>query len=620
MGEGVLGELLGSEAEEAHEADPLLIPLDPAAAAAAMDAARGNAALAESAALYFTRQTALVDKQSRLVDIQTEHLHEQREVNLANLKLRGHSERLKVAMQLFVALIATAIGAGLLVMVYDALQSRSVVVEAFDVSPAFASHGPTGRLLASSFLDELTKLQLATRSMTAKRSLSSAWANEIKIELPETGLSLGEINHLLKARLGHDLHIDGDLEQTDKGGLVLTVRGDDIPPKTFRGQAEELDRLTVQAAEYVYARSQPALFASFLNNSGRYEEVVTFVKSAYTSAAESERPYLLNTWGTALQNVGGDIKASLSLFEAALRLKPDYWIAYNNVMNSRVMLEDEAGAARTGDEMVKAAGGRPGTAPELMYQNLDLLRGNLAEWRAATVADLATNGGIGNGVTAGGPALADIDVRLHDLKDIELELQTAQGDSADPTIQAMAHFVRGRLATYAGDKSAALAEMDAFAAAYANPIVRSNYPGYNCWVAPAQEAAGQHEMADASLRTGGKLVDCYRFKGDILDGRGDWAGAQQAYQDAVALAPDLPAGYYSWGLALARHGVPADAKAKFQAANQHGPHWADPLKAWADVLAGEGQWKEALVKYDAALKYAPAWVELHQARDAAAAH
>ena len=32
------------------------------------------------------------------------------------------------------------------------------------------------------------------------------------------------------------------------------------------------------------------------------------------------------------------------------------------------------------------------------------------------------------------------------------------------------------------------------------------------------------------------------------------SGAQKASADAVALAPDLPAAYCSWGLALERHG------------------------------------------------------------------
>jgi tetratricopeptide (TPR) repeat protein len=136
------------------------------------------------------------------------------------------------------------------------------------------------------------------------------------------------------------------------------------------------------------------------------------------------------------------------------------------------------------------------------------------------------------------------------------------------------------------------------------------------WIVPAEEAAGYPARADALLKATGTIVDCYRFRADILDGRGDWAGAQKAYAETVALAPDLPAAYYSWGVALATHGDLAGAAAKLRDANQRGPHWADPLKAWGDVLAKQGNVKEALAKYDAALKYAPNWKQLKEARDA----
>jgi hypothetical protein len=51
-------------------------------------------------------------------------------------------------------------------------------------------------------------------------------------------------------------------------------------------------------------------------------------------------------------------------------------------------------------------------------------------------------------------------------------------------------------------------------------------------------------------------------------------------------------------------------------ANQHGPHWADPLVSWGDVLAKQGHRKEARANHDEALKYAPNRAALKEAREA----
>jgi len=431
-------------------------------------------------------------------------------------------------------------------------------------------------------------------------------------------MSLGEIDRMLKARFGHDLHIGGDLVQTDAGGLALTVRGDGVLPKAFTGAAGDLDTLITQAAEYIYGQSQPALFVVYLVNAGRNADAAAFAKAGYATTSAEDRPYLLNAWANALENTGASPQSALPLYREALKQKPDFWIAYNNVMNAQWLLGDEEGAWRTGEAMRQAAGGRPGRASELYYQNWDTLTWNLQAWRASVAANAAANQGVGTGLAADGPTIADVDVRLHDLAAAEFQLQTAQGDAKDPTIAALTHFLHGLIATGAGDGARAAAEMEAFGGAYADPVVSSNFPGYLCWVAPAEALAGHADKADAALKAGGHYVDCARFRGDILDQRGDWAGAQKAYAEAVAMAPDLPAGYYAWGVALARHGDLAGAIAKLQAASQRGPHWADPLKAWGDVLARQGRGKEASAKYDAALQFAPAWVELHRARDAAA--
>jgi tetratricopeptide (TPR) repeat protein len=611
---GVVSGVLGTQSEAPAEGSipETTTSVDPTAAALAAEVARDNPELAQEASAYFR-------KQSHLVEVQTEHLHEQRAVNLQLLKLRRFGERLRVGLQLFVILVATVIGIGGAILIRDAVNSRSVVVESFDAPPALVARGVTGKVVADGLLDELRRLQSATRADAGKRDLANAWTGEIKLAVPEAGISLGELSRMLKARFGQDLHIEGELIQTDSGGLALTVRGDGVAARKFIGTAGDLDNLISQAAGYVYSQSEPVLWAYYLTNKGLNDEALAFSKAAYAGADKADRPYLLNTWANALSNVGGSPHQSLELYRAARKLKPDYWVAYNNVMQAYWLLGDEENSWKEGEAMRAIAGGRPGRAPETYYQNSDILTWNLGPWLDETVADADASSGIGSNI--GGVAavnIADIEVWLHDTAAAELSLQTIKPDPADHGTTAIAHFVRGRLAREDGDTATSVAEMEAFQTSYATPEVSSQYPGYLCWVAPAEASAGRPEKADLVLSTAGSYVDCFRFRGDILDGRGDWEGVQKAYAAAVTLAPDLPAGYYSWGVALARHGDLAGAEAKLRDANLRGPHWADPLKAWGDVLVKQGKTKKALATYDAALVYAPNWKELKEARDLAA--
>ncbi|HSY08378.1 MAG TPA: hypothetical protein VK820_07570 [Steroidobacteraceae bacterium] len=609
MAEGLLGGILGGEAEE--KTAPARAGTEAFAAAVATNIANISPEVAAKTAAFFEEQTDLVKAQRKFVEAEHEYFE-------AEWGPRLLGTRLRTGFQIFIALFATVIGVGVAIMIHDAVTSRRVVVDPFDIAPNIAAQVPSGKIIAAGLLDELSRLQDATRSQIERRDLSNAWASQVKLEVPETGISLGEISRLLRERFGDDVHIDGDVIETPTAGLALTVRGNGVPPRTFNGAATDLEKLTVQATEYVYSKSQPARWAYYLQDVGRNEEAIAFCRAALGSASKADRPYLLNVWANSMENAGGSKREALALYREAVKLKPDYWIGYSNVVNALSLLGDEEGAWRAGEDMRKVAGGRPGRAAELYYQNSDVLTWNLLAGLAAQLADAESNAGTGTGVTTAGPPIADIRARLHDPQAADLALKTTKEDPHDPTIGALTHFVRGRLAAEAGDVAGATMEMEAFGSDYANPAVSSNNPGYHCWIAPAEEAAGHPDKADAVLKTGGTFVDCYRFRADILAGRGDWLGAQKAYADAVALAPDLPAAYYSWGVALARHGELAAAEAKLKDANQRGPHWADPLKVWGDVLVQQGKTKEALVKYDEALKYAPNWQQLKEAREAAA--
>jgi len=619
MADSLLGGLLGGEQET-----PDIEPAEALASAEAFASAVA-AKLAGNDPAVARKTEEFLSDQAQLLRVQKKHLEEEHELRIAHLRNQLREERIRraglrvrFAFQAFLVLVATVIGAGILLLLRDAFASREVVVEPFEAPPGLVAQGATGKVIAAGLLDQLRRLQSATRADASKRNLSNAWTGEITLAVPEAGISFGELSRLLRARFGHDLHIDGEVVDTAEGGLALTVRGDGVAAKQFVGKAADLGKLTSDAAEYVYAQSEPVLWAYYLTNNGRDEEAIGFSRTAFVSADNADRPYLLNTWGNATADTG-KIREALELYLAALKFKSDFWVAHNNVINAYWALGEEEGAWNAGEHLRRAAGGRPGRSPERFYQNVDVLTWNLGPWRDAAIADAAATGGVGSSVTGTATiTLTDIAIRLHDLADGKIVLQTLKPDPNDPATIIMGSFLRGRLAAESGDVTTAAHEMEAFETTYTNPVVTFNWPGYNCWVAPAEEAAGHPDRADAVLNSAGTYVDCYRFRADILDSRGDWPGAQKAYAQAVALAPDLPAAYYSWGLALARHGDFPGAEAKLQAANKRGPNWADPLKAWADVLAREGRTQQSLAKYDQALKLAPNWRQLKDARAAAA--
>ena len=624
MAEGVLGGLLG-EAEETPEALEAVQRASAEAFAASLAAqqAPSDPKVARAAEHFLKRQ-------ANLLDLQAEELAEQRQLRLRHLvsqhlegKIRRTGQRIRVGMQAFVALVVGFIALGVVVMVYDAFTSHQVVVEAFKAPPALASRGVTGEVVAAGVLDTLRKLQAATRTASKQLRTSGAWASDVKIEVPETGVSIGEISRLLHERFGHDLHIDGDLMQTGSGGLSLTVRGDDIPAATFTGGPEDLEKLTGQAAEYVYGRSQPYQYASYLQNAGRYADSANAAAAAFPRArTDEERAQLANTWGNAyvstFQPALAVPKYRLSMAFSKPRSQP-WWKAWGNLVGSVSAIAGEEAGWREGHAFLAAAAAAPKPErPGLIYQ------GNPAQevWDlplllASTLTDAKNNGGAGSTSAIDGPAVADEYALLHDPDRAARYL--ASSDPGDAITKAEAQLLEGYAALDRGDAAAAVGPLQAFYKAWlADSNMQFTYNNQPCFVGLALGLTGHAKEADAVFKRVGPWSLCYAFKGDVRAHAGDVAGAQQAWAEGEKLLPDLPAIPLHRGLYELSQGQLKAAEADLASAAAKGPHWADPWKAWGDVLAREGRWKEAFARYDEALKYAPAWTALHQARAEAA--
>ena len=563
--------------------------------------------------------------QSLILRIQTDYLKYEREVEHAELQDRLQEERtrrtsMRVRLAVLVSVVAVLAVIGLFAafLVREAATANGVVVEPFHAPPDLIARGLDGEVIARGLQDECMRLDLATRRLPITRGLASPWENGARLELPPPGLSLEELAGMLRARYGHELHITGDLVESAGGELALTVRGDGIPPRTFTGPADSLGKLTKAAAEYVYGQSAPGGWALRLTSEGRYAETMEFVQAMIPASSAADKPYLLMARAMALEPTGGSSQEARAVYRAALRLKPDLWDAWISVQNTSMDLGDEQGAWSSAEEMRSAAGGRPGRAPAGAFQSWDLLTWNLPTLLAELSAESPAITGTATLLNSAGVTVADVRARLHDLPGAQQSLDAALSNGTSAVSGAMSNRVRARLAVESGDLASAATLIAAFDAANASSAVTTDTGSLNCWLAPAEEAAGHRDRADAILLSSGTFVDCHRFRADILDGRGDWPAARKAYGAAVALARDLPAAYYSWGLALLRHGDLPAAEEKLRSAHERGPHWADPLKAWGDVLMKQGRARDALAKYDEALKYAPLWAALAEARASAA--
>ena len=104
---GIIQRLFGGGEDSEAEGETGGAAVDPVASAVAIDAARFDPELSRKAGLY-------LDRQAHLVEVQTEHLHEQRAVQLDHLKLRRVGERMRVAIQSFFVALGALIGVGCL--------------------------------------------------------------------------------------------------------------------------------------------------------------------------------------------------------------------------------------------------------------------------------------------------------------------------------------------------------------------------------------------------------------------------------------------------------------------------------------------------------------------------
>jgi tetratricopeptide (TPR) repeat protein len=552
------------------------------------------------------RLDAFLDEQTRLTRLQTEHLHEQRELTLSRMRLGRWKDRVSLALQLLTGLVGLAVAAGVAVMAWQAHQDHGLVVAPFSVPPDLAQRGLTGQVVASRVLDRLAELQNQTVTGRPPSTYANDWGDDIKVEIPETGVSIGELNRWLREWLGGETRVTGEVVRTPSG-LQLTARAGEKAGTTVPGAETDIDALIGQLAEGLYQQTQPYRYAVYLASRGRRDEAIKAFANLATSGVKEDRPWAYAGWASVLQEEGRHYDA-IRLALAAKALNPNLGPPYQIMgVSSDVVGRWETGIDNPARELALIRSGRGVGYPEDANTNrVPFIEAVNAYYHmdfqssAALMAPVATFDLEGRAL---GYAPQHLRARalaaLHEVTAAEQALAgpidtnsyqaiTAWGETLDDWAQVSRRLEAGRNdPALAGDAQKTV-------------------------VLPLLAQADAHigRLEEAKSLVAGSPLDCYRclaVRGDIATLERDWAAADRWYAALDRQTPSRPLASAPWAASLLARGNVEGAIAKAEGGHRRAPHFADPLELWGEALMRKSDYAGAAAKFAEAAKYAPRW-------------
>jgi tetratricopeptide (TPR) repeat protein len=588
-------------------------------------AAAAASAMAAQMAMSMHQSPASEDylrKHGQLLDLQIENLQKQDEFEVSHLRWRRFNDQMRGLLQVMAVAVAALVVAAIAAAVWNAHEAGGVVIEAFSVPPDMATRGLTGEVVAKQVQDRLTSLQSSTYSFRAPSSYANNWGKDIKVQIPDTGVSIGEFNRYLVEWLGHETHITGEIYRTADGIAVTARAGSDASP-TFTGNESEFGKLIVQAAESVYRSTQPYRYAIYLASHGRLAEAQPILQKLVETGTPEDRSWAYV--GLAiLPEKDGNIESSAAMMQQAVDAEPDNVVAWHNLSTDEENLQHEERSLAAGRQAAAliARGSdaalnpyfRPVLGPGINADNdlkvgddLDVLAQDRPlesapdrySWESAYANDAVACGALHD------PGCVRAKVRF---------LMTLPG-GRDPDYLAArtltANFAEVLLSHWgeaAASSALMLSEIDKTGNAADFLRARNAFPAIALIDAHLGDLRQAHVLID---KTPTDCVLCLRFRGRIDAIEKNWRGADYWFARAVTAAPSIPLAYADWGEALLAKGDLEGAIAKFRIANAKGPHFADPLEMWGEALILQNRSDLALAEFAEAAKYAPNWGRLH---------
>ncbi len=571
---------------------------------------------------------AFLEQQAELARLQAKELSDEIHVRHWRARVEHWSGLLKLAFEVTVAVLALALLIGIGAAVWDAAHDKALVIETFSVPPDLATRGLDGRSVAAHLQDRLAVMQAATQSVRPADSYSTDWGNDIKVQIPDTGVSIGEVHRMLVAWLGHQTHISGDIWRSGKT-ISITTRTGSGDAVTVSGPEDDLNGLLQRAAESIYRRTQPYRYAVYLLFRGNPDWAR--VRAIYEDLAENgpprERAWAYVGLSTVDANLG-DNETSLANLRRAIAILPNFGLPYQNIENVESNESHDEAALRAAQAALRVLPYDREMAPELgptqlasMRGERDMLRNDYAA--ALNDAEVAVHQTVSSRlVELARQRLLIVFGSLHDGKGVRATWRAFSPN--DQLVTRVGREANLMLAQYALGDWRALSNglpphfvedlTQSALSSGANQKVIDNVMARQVWPFLAVAMAENGALAQADALIARMPLDCdvcLRARGHVAAREHRWAAADYWYGVAVRHAPSIALGYSDWGAMLLAKGDLNGAIAKFAVAHQKGPHFADPLEMWGEALIAQNRSDLALAKFAEAAKYAPNWGRLH---------
>jgi tetratricopeptide (TPR) repeat protein len=562
------------------------------------------------------RAATYLEEQTRLARLQSANLLEQNAFELSHLRFRRFSDYARFALETAGFLVVLLIVCGLGAMVWNATRDHDLVVDAFSVPPDVAQSGMTGPVLAGRVLDKFGQMQADAHAVIqGSGSYRANEAEAVRIEIPDTGVSLGELNRYLRSWLGGETHVTGDLVHTPDG-FALTTRYGALPGATLEAKAGELDSLVEKSAERIFAAALPYRYVEYLVHRQRFAEAAALIPGLAAEGSAQDRALANSAWAK-VYFFQGDMMHALEKGREAVRLDPDNPITHAWLSVTEGNLGHDEAERANADAAIqewygaaaKVISANAESFPLIFTAYRDEETGDFAEANAAWIRYFALkpldNNNAGN---AAGDAASDHDIGAARRFASAMTTKDPMGrtDSRMPA----AYF---SIAYSMCDWTEALNKGRA-AAAIMSTQPDQKFADMLIWpeLAYAMAKSGDLRGADALIaKTPPDCDDCMRKRGSIAALKGRWGEAAQDFSTVAARSPHEPYAETDWGVMLLAKGDVDGSIAKCKSANEKGPHFADPLEMWGEALIRKNRSDLALAKFEEANKYAPNWGRLH---------